>query len=715
MTESLFSSSWYRVTDLTPRLRSHAKIHRHQYRGQTWFVLQDFSTEKFHRFSPAAYYIIGLMNGQRTVQELWDLAAEKLGDDAPTQDQLIQLLGQLHAADVLQCNVPPDTAELFRRGQKQQRKAWQSRLFSVFSWRFPLVDPERFLQVFLPLVRPMFSWGGALIWAAVVFPAVVLAGVYWTDLTENMFDQIMAPQNLFFLWMLFPILKLLHELGHGFAVKYFGGEVHEMGIMILVITPVPYVDASSSWGFRGKWQRILVSSAGMLVEVFLASLALYVWISVEPGLTRTIAYNAMLIAGVSTILFNINPLLRFDGYYIFSDYLEIPNLRTRANTFLTYVCERYFFGHQEATRPQTAEGEPGWFVFYSIAAFFYRIFIMTAIVFFLLDEYFLLGVILGTFGLVAWLGVPIGKGLKFLFTNARIRAVRGRAIAVTAMFVALIIGLLGFVPIPSRTMAEGVIWVPDDSYVRAKTEGFVKSVVVQSGQHVQKGDRLIICENLELSTEGAVLEGRLLELQARYRSQWPTDRVKASILEEELAYVKNELAEVRRRINDLIVLSPSDGTFVSPQAADLPGRFVKRGEQLAFVVDLEQIRVRAVVQQGDIDLVQEKTLQVDARFAEAMQDTMSATIQRIVPTATDDLPSLALGTEGGGAVPMNPMDGSGNKALQKLFLVDLSLPGEAGVVNVGGRVYLRFDHGYEPLVQQWARSLRQLFLSRFNV
>ncbi len=715
MTESLFSSSWYRVADLTPRLRSHAKIHRHQYREQTWFVLQDFSTEKFHRFSPAAYHIIGLMNGQRTVQELWDLAAEKLGDDAPTQDQLIQLLGQLHAADVLQCNVPPDTAELFRRGQKQARKAWQSRLFSVFSWRFPLIDPERFLQVFLPLVRPLFSWGGAIIWAAVVFPALILSGVYWTDLTENMFDQIMTPQNLILLWVLFPILKLLHELGHGFAVKYFGGEVHELGIMILVISPVPYVDASSSWGFREKWQRILVSSAGMLVEVFLASLALYVWISVEPGLTRTLAYNTMLIAGVSTILFNINPLLRFDGYYIFSDYLEIPNLRTRANSFLTYVCERYCFGHQEANRPQTAEGEPGWLVFYSIAAFFYRIFIMTAIVFFLLDEYFMLGVILGIFGVVAWLGVPMGKGLKFLFTNARIRAVRGRAIAVSAMFVAVLIGLFGFVPIPSRTMAEGVIWVPDDSYVRIQTDGFVKEVVVPSGQHVLKGDQLVICENQELSTEGAVLEGRLDELQARYRSEWPTDRVKSSILEEEIAYVKNELADVRRRMNDLIVRSPSDGTFVAPQANDLPGRFVKRGEQLAFVVDLNQIRVRAVVQQGEIDLVREQTQQVEARFVEAMQDTMTAVIQRVVPTATDDLPSLALGTEGGGAVPMNPMDGSGNKALQKLFLVDLSLPGETGVVNVGGRVYLRFDHGYEPLVQQWARSIRQLFLSRFNV
>ena len=278
MSESLFSSSWYRVAGLTPRLRSHARIHRQRYRGQIWYVLQDLSTEKFHRFSPPSYFMVGLMDGRRTIQEIWDQAMTQLGDDAPTQDQMIQLLSQLHAADVLQCDVPPDTAELFRRGEKQRRKQWQSRLFSVFSWRFPLIDPERFLQRFLPVARPLFSWAGALLWLLVVIPAVALAVMHWPDLTENIIDQVLTPQNLLVIWLLFPVLKLLHEFGHGFAVKRFGGEVHGMGIMILVLTPVPYVDASSAWSFREKWKRVVVGAAGMVVELFLASLALFVWL-----------------------------------------------------------------------------------------------------------------------------------------------------------------------------------------------------------------------------------------------------------------------------------------------------------------------------------------------------------------------------------------------------------------------------------------------------
>src|SRR5512145_1123586 len=111
----LFSSSWYRVAPLRPRLRGHARIQRQQHRGQPWYVLEDRVSERFYRFSPSAYLVIALMDGTRTVQQIWDIACERLGDDAPTQDETIQLLAQLHAADVLQCDVTPDAVELFER------------------------------------------------------------------------------------------------------------------------------------------------------------------------------------------------------------------------------------------------------------------------------------------------------------------------------------------------------------------------------------------------------------------------------------------------------------------------------------------------------------------------------------------------------------------------------------------------------------------------
>lgn len=340
MTGSLFSPSWYRVAGLTPRLRGHARIHRHRYRGQIWYVLQDRATERFHRFSPAGYALIGLLDGRRTVQEIWEAAAARLGDAAPTQDEMITLLSQLHGADVLQCDVPPDTAELLERRQRQRRQTWLNTLLSIFAWRIPLLDPERLLQRFLPLVRPLLGWSGAALWLAIVGPALVLAAVHWGDLTREVTDRILAPQNLVLLWLLFPVLKAAHEFGHAFVAKGFGGEVHEMGLMILVLTPVPYVDASAAWAFAERWRRVLVGLAGMAVEVFLAALALLLWLNVEPGMVRTVAYNTILLAGVSTIVFNANPLLRFDGYYVLADLLEIPNFRARSTAYVGYLCER---------------------------------------------------------------------------------------------------------------------------------------------------------------------------------------------------------------------------------------------------------------------------------------------------------------------------------------------------------------------------------------
>ncbi len=715
MTGSLFSTSWYRVAGLNPRLRSHAQIHRHQYRGQTWYVLQDRSTERFHRFSPAAYLLIGLMDGERTVEEIWETACTRLGDDAPTQDEVIQLLSQLYSTDVLQCDVTPDAAELLERHERHTRRQWQSRLFSLFSWRASLFDPERFLRLLLPVVRPLIGWGGAVLWLAVVGPALVLAAVHWSDLTRDALDRVLAPQNLLFLWLVYPAIKALHEFGHAFATKAFGGEIHDMGLMLLVLTPVPYVDASSASAFRNKWQRILVGAAGILVELFIAAVAVYVWLSVEPGLTRVLAYNAIVIAGVSTVLFNGNPLLRYDGYYILADLVEIPNLRARANAYIGYVTERYLFGRCEADPPTATPGEKVWFVGYGVTSFLYRILVVVAILFFLAERFFLLGVIFAVLSAIGWAAVPVGKGLSFLFTHPRIRSVRTRAVVVTAVLVALVAGLIGLVPVPYRSRAEGVVWIPDEAFVRARTEGFVERVVAPPGGRVAKGDILITTRDPVLDARVEQLEARLRELEARYDEQRTADRVKADLIHEEIRYVREDLARARERAAELIIRSGAEGTFVLPTAQDLPGRFVRKGELLGHVVELQTITVRTVIPQDDIHLVLEQTHRVEVRLAERLAEVIPTAVRRVVPGATEHLPAAALGSEGGGKIPTAPGDRQGVLALQKIFQVDLELPSHARLLNVGGRAYVRFDHGWAPLGVQWYRQVRQLFLSRFNV
>lgn len=715
MSEALFSPSWYRVAGLMPRLRSHVQIHRHDYRGQTWYILQDRSTEKYHRFSPAAYIFIGLMNGRRTIQELWDLATSRLGDDAPGQEEVVQLLSQLHAADAIQCDVPPDTAELLQRREQQRRKIWQKRLFSIFAWQFPLFDPERLLQTFAPAVRPFVSWWGGLLWLMLVIPAAVLAAVHWSDLTKDVMAQVLAPQNLLLLWLLFPVIKVLHEFGHAFAVKVFGGEVHEMGVMLLVLTPVPYVDASGSSSFRNKWERIFVGGAGMGVELILASLAMFVWLSAEPGTIKVLAYNTILIAGISTLIFNANPLLRFDGYYMLADFLEIPNLRSRSNTYLGYLCERYLFGRKDAQRPPFAPGERPWFVTYSVSSFVYRVLVVAAILMFLTDQLLLLGLVFAVLTALTWIVFPIGKGLGYLFTSPRLRRVRPRALSVTAGVVTMIVGLLCLAPVPFRTRAEGVVWIPDEAFVRASQDGFVAQVVAQPGARVRVGEVLVVCQDSEIAAELKLLTARLQEVVSRIRQKVPEDLVKAQMLEEERKYVEESLHRAREKSNELVIRSRAEGALVIPKAEDLPGHFVKKGELLGYVVDMATVTVRTVVGQTDIDLIRHETEGAEVRVAERLSETMPARVTRLVPAASEELPSPALGNEGGGEVPMDPRDPKGQKAMRRMFQVDLQLPADHGVLNVGGRVYVRFDHGWEPLAFQWYRDVRQLFLSRFNV
>jgi putative peptide zinc metalloprotease protein len=713
MSKPFFSASWYRVAALKPRLRSHVQLHRHHYRGELWYVLQDQASQRYHRFSPAAYCLIGLMDGEHTVQEIWERAGSALRDDAPTQDEVIQILTQLYSADALQCDVPPDVTAMLRSYDHHRRQEWQSQLLNPLFWRFPLLDPERVLQRLLPLGGCLFSRAGTILWLAVVGTATVLAAVHWRELTHNLTDRVLAPQNLLLLWLLFPVVKILHEVGHGIATKLYGGEVHEMGVLVLVLQPVPYVDASAAAAFRNKWQRLVVGAAGMLVELFIASLALFVWLNVEPGAVRSIAYNIILIAGVSTVLFNANPLLRYDGYYIFADYLEIPNLRARSHAYLRYVCERYLFGRRDAVPDMATSTERVWLTAYAIASFVYRIFVLLAIALFIAGKFFFLGVVLAITAIVAGVLVPAAKIVVYMCTSPRLRRVRQRAITVSAVLAAALAGVIVWVPLPLRTRAEGVIWIPEHAHVRAGADGFIERVVAQPGAQVRRGDVLMVSRDPQLATRAKVLESRLEELQTRYAARWLEDPRQAEIIKEEISHVEERLARARERVAELIIRSPADGTFVVPQAEDLPGRFVQQGARLAYVLDFTAMTARVVVSQAEIDLVRHRSRKIEVRLADRVAEPFTAVIMREVPAATEQLPSTALGTQGGGSIAVDPVDEQGVKAIQKLFQFELGLPSSAGIRTLGSRVYVRFDHGWEPLVHRWHRQLRQLFLSKF--
>ncbi len=715
MSEALYSTNWYRVAGLRPRLRGHIRIHRHAYRGEIWYVVEDRVAGKYHRFNPASYRVISLMDGRRDMNQVWARLTEQLVEDSPDQEEVIHLLGQLHGSDLIQCDVTPDVAELLERRGKQERKKLMSRYLNPMSLRFPLVDPDRFLTWANRFPHLYKGGWGMLIWLAVVLPALFLVPPQWPGLTENFSEQLLAMDNLLLMAVVFPLLKGLHELGHGLAAKSRGGEVHEMGIMLLVFFPIPYVEASSSSAFVKKTDRMLVGAAGMLTELFVAAVAFYLWLLLEPGLARSLAYNTIILASVTTLLFNANPLLRYDGYYILADWAEIPNLSTRSTQYWKYLAERYLLDVPKSEPPQATPGERRWFIGYAPLAFAYRMFVLFGIALFVAQQYFIVGVLLAIWGLVASLGMPWFKIARALLTEPRF-ASRGGRIRKVLGGTALALYLLLFVlPMPYHTHADGILRLPEQAILRAEAGGFVTRALVRPGDPVRPGEAVLESHNPKLTSDLDMQVARLEEARARFDAAWGVNPAEAARLEEEMRREEASVERLREKLANLTLRAEATGRLLLEHPDDLPGRYLKQGEVVGYVVGSYVPVVRVVVGQESVDEVRLATRAVVVKLPQNLAATWPARLLREVPAAGHELPSPALGQGGGGDIVLDPKDEQGTKTLQSLFEFELALEQAAPARYLGSRVHVRFEHPATPLGVRGWRAVRRLFLSQFHV
>jgi putative peptide zinc metalloprotease protein len=711
--ESFFSPVWYRVANLHPRLRSHVRVLRRIYRDQVWFVLQDKTSGRHHRVNHAAYEFVGRLDGRHSVQQIWDTVVEKLGEHAPSQDEVIRLLIQLNESDLMQCEVTPDVAELFRRRDERARKRFTGNI-NPLAFRLPLFDPSRLLSRFDPLARAVFQPWMLLVWIAVVASGLALAITHWQPIQAHAAVHMFTPRYLLLLWICYPIIKAFHELGHALAVRAWGGEVPELGVSVLVLVPMPYVDASAASAFREKYRRVGVSAMGIMVELLVAAVATFVWWNVESGLTQDIAFVTMFIGGVSTVLFNGNPLLRFDGYYVLADLLDLPNLGQRSNAYLSYLAQRHLFGVTAAASPATGVAERLWLFCYGLASCAYRILVSMLIVFWVSAKSIVLGVAIAGWTLVAVVVKPALAGLRFLFSSQQLAARRMRAMSATALALCGLAAFVCLVPVPIATQADGVVWLPEQAKVRAATDGFVGQLLATDGARVKKGQALVVMSDPLLIAQQKSLVAKLAALDVRYQRELQDSPVRAQSVAQEIKSVRSQLEEVEDRIGHLLVVSSLDGVLVLPHGEDMLSGFVGKGAVLAHVLPADDISVRVVLAQDDVQLVRERVRGIAVRLNENGGPTLSANLVREIPAASNELPSAALGDRGGGRIPTDPSDPEGLRTLEPMFAFDLKIPAKA-VERVGTRVQARFDHGAQPLVHRWERALHGLVLKHFQV
>lgn len=710
--DSLSSPNWYRVCTLHPQLGGHVRIQRQPSRDEQWYLLIDKAGDCQHRLNDIAYQFVGRCNGRYSTQEIWESLLDTLGDHVPSQEEIVRLIGQLVEAGLLQVEKASDVEALFERHHEHQARIRRSAL-NPLSFRIPLFDPSTLLQRLDGLGQRIFRPWALWLWLGMMGAALMSAFAHWNELRAHAALSMLTPRYLLLLWLCFPLIKGLHELAHGLAVRRWGGEVTQMGVSLLVLVPAPYVDASAASAFRPAYQRVMVSAAGIMTELLIAAAALAVWLNVEPGLVRDIAFVLMFIGSVSTVLFNGNPLLRFDGYYVLSDALNLPNLATRSNRYWAYLAQRYLLRLPAPVSIQPGKGERFWLSVYAPLSSVYRLFISLLIAFWVAAKSFLLGLAAGLLMLYLNLARPLVRALRFAFFSPALGKQRLRARLVASAGLALAVVGLAVIPMPSKTVAEGVVWLPEKAQLRAETDGFVVSLIAHDGERVQPGQLIAHLEDPTLVARRQNLQSQYDSLRTQYYETLMSNPLKAQHAEQAMQKIGPELARVEEKLAQLEVRAQTGGTLVLPRQADLPGTFMKRGELLGYVFSPDRVRIRAVVREQDIAQVRERTQAVDALLAENPWRPVRATMSRETPAATHTLPSPALGDRAGGSQVTDPADQDGVQTLEPVFLVDLILPREA-TRRVGGRAWVHFEHGAEPLALQWSRRLRQLFLKHFS-
>jgi putative peptide zinc metalloprotease protein len=316
---------------------------------------------------------------------------------------------------------------------------------------------------------------------------------------------------------------------------------------------------------------------------------------------------------------------------------------------------------------------------------------------------------------VLMVGLPLAKQLRFLFTSPVLHRNRRRAVGVTAGIMTGVVTLVMLVPLPYSTVTEGVVWTPDESTVYAGAAGVVTELVAQPNANVSVGEPLIRLKDDFLDARVKVLEAQVAELRLRYEARDTVDPAEAKMVQERLQHVEANLDLTLERQRDLLVRSETDGRFIVPRAADLPGRFVRQGEVLSFVSKREDSVVRVVVPEDQADVVRNRVRAVELKFPNRVTETVPAEIIREVAALSNTLPSLALSTMGGGDIVLDPTDTNQARAIANLLHLELRPGSTEYLPPLGSRVYVRFSHNAEPLAGRLYRGIRQVFLRRFNV
>ena len=680
-------------------LRPDLKFTAQVYGDETFYHVEVPSCSEFYRIGYTEYVFLSLLDGRTTFCEALAITARTQGPDAFSQQQALSLYSWLLERGI--ADFAGDSSGAGDSGTaKKKPEGNPLQKFNPFWVRLPFGSPDEMLKRLQPFLGWLFSPIATVIALGVMILAAFQIGQDWQKF-QSAATTVFAPDNWLWLLVAWIVLKLIHEMAHGLTCQRYGGGVRETGIIFAFFAPLAYVDVTSSWGFSSRWQRIHTAVAGMYVELLLASLAVFAWSYMESQLLSHLMYNIIVMASLSTILFNANPLMRFDGYYILSDLLNIPNLYARSSEAVQQLCGRLLLGLRNTAPAVT--GRHLWTLrVYGLAATFWRLLICATLMIAASVFFHGAGIFLAVAGLVAWFGLPVWNAIQAatrLRESDPARLLRGGV--VVSLFLAVTCGVLFGLPVPFASTAPGTVELHEGCRVGSNVDGFVTAVMVTDGQFVNTGDLLITLRNDELVTQ---LQDLKLQIQQetvrRQIAMNEHDAGAARVAQGNLSSLQTQLQETRQQVEGLTIVAATSGRVMARNLHDLAGTFVNEGDDLLIVDDGQPRELIVSVAQEDFSLAADKAgTTVDLRIGTRSRST--GIVQRVTPRASTRLPSPALAAAAGGtlAVVADTTDSPDElKLTEPRFHAIVELPANsASDEAIGERGYVRLGRSEQSL------------------
>lgn len=622
------------------KVRPDLTSRKHVYQGKGYWVVKEPLGLNYFRFQVEEYAILQMLDGKTSLEEIKERFEREFAPQKIGFNDLQQFIGSLHRSGLITANADAQGRQLKTRRDDRKLKELKQTFSNILAIRFKGIDPDWLLNRLIPFTGWLFTMPALIFVCTLALSALLLVLVQMDVFRSRLpsFHEFFGPSNWLFLGATLALTKVMHEFGHGLSCKRFKGECHEMGVMFLVLTPCLYCNVSDSWMLPNKWHRAAIGAAGMYVEVFIASIATFIWWFSEPGLLNNLCLQIMFVSSVSTLLFNGNPLLRYDGYYILSDIMEVPNLRQKASSILQRGMAKWCLGIEQQEDPFLPQRNQVAFGLYTIASNIYRWVVMFSILMFLnkvFEPYGLkvIGQMIALMGLYGLIVMPLWKLGKFLHVPGRMAQVKRKNVLITAAAAAAIIGGVLYIPVPQWVKAPVEIRPVNAENVFVVVPGQLEEMMVEPGQMVTAGTTLARVTNIDLMLEVSELESETARLETALQglnSQRLRDK-ENNDLEQRYLEIRQQLKSIREQLEkkqeQLVMINvpaptagmiykvPERSTSQSKSQERLPdwagtvfdsknvGAYLSSSDVLCQIGDPREMEAILYINQDDVELV----------------------------------------------------------------------------------------------------------------